>query len=1274
MKPRIRTSVLSLALATLLAVPATASASGWATLFSTPATCISAPGPYTSSASDDITVPVGWQNASVSVALAGTNVDQYQWAVDCGSVTTSASGTAPVTGDGVHTFQHRAREAGTSNWTPWVEDTVSIDTGAPINTTTTSSAWRQGPVTVPLTISDALSPAHGEWKVDGAPSYTVSNTATVSGTGAHTLYTSAIDAAGNRTDVSMPVNVDNTLPVDNTTVPVGWQQDAADLTLAGTDADSGVANVVWQVDSGTVTPGNVGDVLHITANGTHTLKTYVLDNAGNQSSLKTQTFSVDSAGPADTTTVPAGWVTTASTAVTISAADTGGSGVAQIEWQIPEDARSGTQMSGTSIPLTITGEGVHTLRVRLTDGQSHVTGWTDHVIRIDSTLPVDNTSVSSSWQPMASLNVTVHGTDPSPASGVDHIDYKLDGVPATVTGDTGVVAVSGQGEHTLETRISDVAGNSTGWVPHTIRLDSTAPDNTTPVAATAWRNTQYQVVLNGNDSLSGVAAVQWRVDNGVVNEGTTGIETARVTADGAQHLWTRVKDVAGNYSSWRDDPISIDTVKPVDTTTSPATVGNGHKVNLTGTDALSGLSTGAHWQLDNGAVQTTAQATIVGLGTHTLKTQVQDNAGNWSDYKTISVTVSAAAPSEDVDPPVDNSVVPTTWQTGPTTVVVTADDGGNSGVKKVEWRVDGQPIQHVDDDHGSFTVSADGVHDVATRATDNAGNISPWKLATLKIDSTLPVDTTSLPTDWTNSRTVTLTATDATSGVDKIEYTINGGAPLSPTGSSVTITLPSDGTFTIAHRVYDVAGQQTSYKTDTVKVDSVAPTLTSAAAPTGWQTSPLSLDITGTDATSGIDHAEWKLGATGTVTSGTPAVISTDGTPTLYTRVVDKAGNGSTWRTESIQIDTTKPVNTTPAIANGWRKTNLTTSVAGTDATSGVARVEWKLDNAAATPTTTPAVSVTTEGQHTLWSRVVDVAGNVGDWRQDTFGIDKTAPTLGADCGATTWRNTTPVCTVAASGGLSGLPTLTASRNGGDAVAVSGGSYTVDADGAATITFHAVDGAGNEATTTADVKVDRVAPSAGVSCAPGAGVTWLCTATGGDDGGSGLAALSASIDGSAPAAVAPGGTFVVTKGTVVVSAADGAGNVTASAPATLAVRTLPPVTTTVVPRTANEAVLLKSKGSASARLLGQLSIAGTPTATTVDLRPLALGTGKFQFVLKITTGKKTKTVTKTQTTKKGYSTRISVKVPAAATAKVKLTVKKRSGSKWSTWAAGSAKL
>ena len=287
--------------------------------------------------------------------------------------------------------------------------------------------------------------------------------------------------------------------------------------------------------------------------------------------------------------------------------------------------------------------------------------------------------------------------------------------------------------------------------------------------------------------------------------------------------------------------------------------------------------------------------------------------------------------------------------------------------------------------------------------------------------------------------------------------------------------------------------------------------------------------------------------------TGTPALVETQGSQTLETRIVDKAGNASAWRSETIRVDTTKPVNTTAAVTTPWRKTNFTTTVTGTDATpgSGVTRIEYKLDNGAVT--TTPSVSITAAGSHKLETRVVDVAGNASDWRIDTIGIDKTNPTLSVNCGGDAWRAAPAVCSVAANGGDSGLPTLTAS-NGGASDTVSGSSYTVDVDGSSTVLFRAVDGAGNETLASAPVKIDRTAPTAAVNCTPGAGTTYACKGEGADNL-SGVTGMSWSVDGSAATPMSSGGTFVVAKGTVVVTAVDAAGNAGASVPVTLADRT-----------------------------------------------------------------------------------------------------------------------
>src|SRR6202012_2676600 len=75
-----------------------------------------------------------------------------------------------------------------------------------------------------------------------------------------------------------------------------------------------------------------------------------------------------------------------------------------------------------------------------------------------------------------------------------------------------------------------------------------------------------------------------------------------------------------------------------------------------------------------------------------------------------------------------------------------------------------------------ISITGDGTHYVETRAEDGSGNYSAWRAQTVKIDSVIPVDTSSLPTGWTNTNAFTLSGTDATSGMQYIQYSVDGGA------------------------------------------------------------------------------------------------------------------------------------------------------------------------------------------------------------------------------------------------------------------------------------------------------------------------------------------------------------------------------------------------------------------------------------------------------------------------------------------------------------------
>ena len=192
-----------------------------------------------------------------------------------------------------------------------VSDTLPAATTA-TDDTTVPSGWRNAAVNVNL---QGTGEQGFEWKIDCGTTQT-GTTASISGTGTHSfLHRAQETGTGNWTGwVEDFVYVDTTLPVDTSTVPSGWQHDKATITLSGTDVgdQSGVSHMVYNLDGNGPTAANVGDTFDITANGTHTLQTSVVDLAGNVSAVTPHIVRVDSAAPVDTTTVPAGWVTTPS--------------------------------------------------------------------------------------------------------------------------------------------------------------------------------------------------------------------------------------------------------------------------------------------------------------------------------------------------------------------------------------------------------------------------------------------------------------------------------------------------------------------------------------------------------------------------------------------------------------------------------------------------------------------------------------------------------------------------------------------------------------------------------------------------------------------------------------------------------------------------------------------------------------------------------------------------------------------------------------------------
>lgn len=135
------------------------------------------------------------------------------------------------------------------------------------------------------------------------------------------------------------------------------------------------------------------------------------------------------------------------------------------------------------------------------------------------------------------------------------------------------------------------------------------------------------------------------------------------------------------------------------------------------------------------------------------------------------------------------------WFAGPVGLTLTAADvAGGSGVKTITYKLDGGQPTTVQGTKVTLDVASDGLHTLSYFATDIAGNVEPEQSVRIDIDSVVPTLDVTAAVD---GKTITLNATDSLSGIDRVEYTLDGGP-----GQIYTAPLVLDGK---RHKVIAVA-------------------------------------------------------------------------------------------------------------------------------------------------------------------------------------------------------------------------------------------------------------------------------------------------------------------------------------------------------------------------------------------------------------------------------------------------------------------------------------
>lgn len=355
------------------------------------------------------------------------------------------------------------------------------------------------------------------------------------------------------------------------------------------------------------------------------------------------------------------------------------------------------------------------------------------------------------------------------------------------------------------------------------------------------------------------------------------------------------------------------------------------------------------------------------------------------------------------------------------------------------------------------TYGHDGTYTVKGRIIDRDGGFGEYTTQVVAKDVTPPVTTASAPSGWVNaSATVTLSATDDSSGVAATYYTVDGG----PTQTGTSFVLSGDGEHDITYWSVDNAGNVEDPNPLTVMVDRSAPTISASRSippnGAGWNKDDVIVSFACADAVSGV------ASCTAPVSVGEGANQSVTGT------AVDYAGNSASATESGINVDETAPslsgAPTSSPNPAGWYAGPVTIHWSCSDALSGIAG-------------SCPADSLIASegGDLSVGASVSDRAGNVTTATSPAVSIDTTAPltTASAPSG---WQPAGVTVVLSATDNLSGVAETDWSLDGGPAQ--TGLSVPIATDGAHTLSFWSVDNAGNtEATRTVEVDVDQTAPT-----------------------------------------------------------------------------------------------------------------------------------------------------------------------------------------------------
>ncbi len=964
-------------------------------------------------------------------------------------------------------FRDRAGNVSAADNNPFYFDLVldtappsvsfTVDGGSPYTTSTTVSLDITAPPTdsptrVWVSKDGGLFTDYDEATLGTPPGsvpFDLSDSSDYVGDGLYFVYARFFDAAGNDVDRTDSITLDTTPP---DTVPLTCSSCVLDagnvltadrtvvLELFASDALSGVKTIRTSVDGGAPAEQDFvlsHAVLLPDSDGAHTVSVVFVDGAGNPSAPRSLAITLDRVAPTIGTFAlndGAAYTTDATVDVTIVAA-----GATAL--RLSNSATFLSAFGGFS-PSTVwtlgspAVDGSKEVFVEVRDPAGNVAQSSATII-LDTSPPAGTVSIAAGAAATSDSTPDVALTFPN-----DTAAYALQGGAADcatvnintalTVGTTSLTVTqplpAPDGTKTVTACFVDQAGNI-GLAADDILLDTTAPSGTVLVNGGAAFSTSptVDVLLSASEDVTEVLLTA-TAPNCTTATGYQSYEPNKqftfAATDGAVTLYACLRDRVGlTYAM--SDGITLDGTAP--SAAVSINGGDSHTTTRNVTLAISADADVTDLSVANGPSLDCATATYSPFtasqnwtlptpdGTKQLAVCVRDAAGQVGSAST-SIVLDTTPPSGTLNLAGGSTTTQST--TVSASVSFPSDTNGyalaNDGLDCATATYTPVTVGLTGATTSIALSSGDGLKAVAACFRDVAGNTAA-AFDSISLDTTDPVGAVSVNSGAvatsSTSVTVSLSASPDVTQVALAQGPLNcATATYEAMASSKLFTLGGgDGTKVVTACFRDGSGR-TGTANDPIVLDTLAPPIgafTIDQGETHTAKLPVTLDLTATDATSGIqgirlanDNCANLTGPLTPYASSLPWTLSTgaDSVRTVCVEVTDYAGNTST-QTDTITVDRASPGGSLSINGGAAFTTTTTVSLSGTaDEAVQIAVGAESIDCSSATYSGLFSTSISgtatlfsLDGNRTVYACLKDRAGNVSVI-SDTIVLDTAVP------------------------------------------------------------------------------------------------------------------------------------------------------------------------------------------------------------------------------------------------------------------------------------------